>query len=949
MAVEDALRPGSWPPPKEDRVAIGIRGWALTRTLAIALTGSTIATFLPTPQPARAAGYLTGTATHAPPSTGAYAYYATFGTFGPGHSGFPGIGGSFVDPIFGSTIRRLTNEIGQHSESEIYSKNGYYNADGTVVHHRSPSGHTLLNTTTGQIVRSGVAFNFDSSFAPDNADLWYHFAWGDASLYRYSVSTGTRTLVKTFPGALGELGGSVDWIDRSGRYMVLRIAGAIRVWDKATDTLYAGSIPSSAGSGGGWVGISPDGNYVITSTPPTSSQSWRINHATHSVSTSPVTFWTLCGGHGDLVSASNGKTYFVTFDCHTTGSVYAVDVSLPQSAGNVSQQLSQNRKLVQLASWADVDGHFSGVSKGALQDWTFMSIESGDDGFTSLLTGWRPYKQELMMANVVTGEVRRLAHHRSRGLETSYYAQPRVNASWTGNVIGWTSNFGSSGSGYADLYVMPISGASSGTSTSSPTVSFSAPASGATVSGTTTVAMSASGGSGTGYSYTLKIDGVTVSTGPSAYAWNTTAYATGAHTLAVTVTDSSGATGSATRTVNVSNATSALSATFTNPGSGATVSGTVTVSVAASGGSGYTYTVKAGTSTIYSGTNGSFSWNTTATPNGGVTLTATVKAGTLTASASRAVTVSNSTSSGTADTTLPTVTITTPTTNVWTGNSIQVGASATDNKALSRIELWGAGTKFATFPCSGTSCAGSTWWITGSLATAAYQVNAVAVDTAGNRRVSASRTIYKDATSPLIGSGAGSSTTTLGASFTSPASGATVSGTVTVGMAVSGASGSTTFTLKRGTTTLATKTVTGSSTSYAWNTAGLSGSQTLSLTATNNGRTASASRTVTVSTTSTSTGDTTPPTVAITSPASGVWTGNSLDIAATASDNVKVTSIRFYGDGVLFGTIPCSAATCSGTMLWLTGSLPSGTHRVSALATDSSGRTTWSSPITVYK
>ena len=315
-------------------------GTTLKRIMAGALAVSLVGASGPSPRPAIAAGHLTDSAVHAPPTSGLHAYYATYGAFGPDQSGFPRQGESFVDPVFGSTIKRLTNEMGQSSSSEIYSKNGYFNANGTLVHHRSPSGHNIISTSTGQVVRASVAFNFDSSFAPDDPDAWYYFGFGDTTLYKYSVATGNRTVVKTFPGALASLGGSVDWIDRTGRYMVLNIGGATRVYDKASDTLYAGSIPGSYGGGGGWRSISPDGNYVITSTPSTSSHSWRIDHASRSVSTTPVLFWTLCGGHGDVVSASNGRTYFVTFDCNSTGSIYAVDVALPQSTSNVPQQLS---------------------------------------------------------------------------------------------------------------------------------------------------------------------------------------------------------------------------------------------------------------------------------------------------------------------------------------------------------------------------------------------------------------------------------------------------------------------------------------------------------------------------------------------------------------------------------------------------------------------------------
>ena len=743
----------------------------------------------PSGQRAIAEAFVTDSAVYAPPSSGSYAYYATYGTFGPDQSGFPGQGGSFVDPIFGGTISRLTNEMGQQSSSEIYSKNGYFNADGTLTHHRSPSGHNIISTSTGQVVRAGVPFNYDSSFAPDDPDAWYYFAFGDTTLYKYSVSTGNQTVVKTFPGALASLGGSVDWIDRTGRYMVLNVGGQTRVYDKSSDTLYSGAIPGSYGGGGGWIGISPDANYVITSTPSTSSHSWRIDHANKSVSTSPVLFWTLCGGHGDVVSASDGKTYFVTFDCNSTGSIYAVDVSLPQSASNVAQQLAQNRKLIQLSSWSDVDGHFSRVSKGAMQDWVFGSVESSDDEVTSGVDSWRAFKQEIVMMNVLTGEVRRLAHHRSRSLGTSYYAQPRVNATWDGSVVAWTSNFGYSGSGYADLYALRVYGT---TPVPSPPPPPPPPAP----------------------------------------------------------------------------VPSPLALSFTNPAANTTVSGTVTVALAASGGSGsgYYYTLTAGTTTIYSGgTNSGYSWNTTMSPNGGVTLLATVtdSAGAST-SASVSVTVANSSPTPTptptpgSDTVPPTVEITSPRSGVWTGNSIQVSARAKDNGGVAQLELWGAGNRFASFTCKSGSCSGSIWWITGPLPPGAYQVNAVAVDKAGNRSRSATITIYKDATSPTYASGAPAT-----AGVTPPGSG---------GMA---------------------------------------------------------------------------PKVALTGPPTGTWTGNSRDVSLSATSDVRLATLGLDADGVVANLLPCADTTCGGTVLGISAPKPSNAHALTAVATDSSGNRTMSTPITI--
>jgi hypothetical protein len=532
----------------------------LVSTLLLAL----LSPIVPAPRPAVAAGYITDAASHPPPTSGAYAYFATYGTFSPSQSGFPAVGGTFVDPVFGSTIRRLSNELNQYSYSENYAKNGFINADATLMHHRAPSGHNIINTTTGQVVRANVPFNMDSSFAPDDPNAFYWFNFGSPTLNKYSVSTGTSTAVKTFTAGLTQLGGSVDWIDGSGRYMVLMLGGAIRVYDVKSDILYAGSIPASYASSGGWVGISPDGNYVITATDPAAFRSFKIDHAAKSVNTSGVLFWTLCGDHADVVSSSNGKTYLVAFECHSEAAIYAVDVTIPQSGANVAKQRADNKRIIKLASWTDTAGHFSGVSKGALKDWFFFTIESGDDTFTAPVTSsWRPYMQELIMANVITGEVRRLAHHRSRSVTTNYFYTPRPSASWDGSLVTWVSNFGHYSNGYADLYAIRIDGAATEPPPPPPpppsslSVSFTNPASGATVSGTVTVTTGATGGSGSGYTYTVKAGTATIYNGTnSTFSWNTTATANGSVTLTATVTDSAQGTASASRTVTVSNTTS---------------------------------------------------------------------------------------------------------------------------------------------------------------------------------------------------------------------------------------------------------------------------------------------------------------------------------------------------------------------------------------------------------
>ncbi|HEV8640231.1 MAG TPA: Ig-like domain-containing protein, partial [Methylomirabilota bacterium] len=167
--------------------------------------------------------------------------------------------------------------------------------------------------------------------------------------------------------------------------------------------------------------------------------------------------------------------------------------------------------------------------------------------------------------------------------------------------------------------------------------SFTSPAEGATVNGTTIVGLAASGGTSP-YSYALAIDGAQVFTtttaGTSAsYSWDTTASANGTHTLGLTVTDSAGARATAIRTVTMSSGggTGTLTITLTSPRPGEAVSGInwSNIWVDSPGTPPFTYTLSVGATTLWtessSGTHVALPWDTTRVANGAQTLKATVR------------------------------------------------------------------------------------------------------------------------------------------------------------------------------------------------------------------------------------------------------------------------------------------------------------------------------------
>jgi hypothetical protein len=85
------------------------------------------------------------------------------------------------------------------------------------------------------------------------------------------------------------------------------------------------------------------------------------------------------------------------------------------------------------------------------------------------------------------------------------------------------------------------------------------------------------------------------------------------------------------------------------------------------------------------------------------------------------------------------------------------------------------------------------------------------------------------------------------------------------------------------------------------------------------------------------------PTVSITSPAYGAQVSGSVTIAASASDDVGVTAVRFFVDGVQLGA---DDTTAPYSIVWDSRTGANGSHALSATAYDAAGHTA-SSSVTV--
>src|SRR5882724_2403332 len=90
--------------------------------------------------------------------------------------------------------------------------------------------------------------------------------------------------------------------------------------------------------------------------------------------------------------------------------------------------------------------------------------------------------------------------------------------------------------------------------------------------------------------------------------------------------------------------------------------------------------------------------------------------------------------------------------------------------------------------------------------------------------------------------------------------------------------------------------------------------------------------------------DTTPPTVRITSPASGATVSGTITVTADASDNVGVAGVQFNYNGTNFGAEDTSSPY---TATAYTNNVPDGSYTLTAVARDAAGNQTTSAPVTI--
>jgi len=588
---------------------------------------------------------------------------------------------------------------------------------------------------------------------------------------------------------------------------------------------------------------------------------------------------------------------------------------------------------------------------------TDASIASRD-GATATVSNNLTSAQSAWFVNATVGDL----HLKS----TATAAIDKVTApsQVTSDYDGQTRTSGSLADYGADEYV-----ASTGPDTTAPTVSLTGPSSGSFVKGTINVTANASDNVGV-VGVQFYLDGVALSSqdtaSPYSISWNTTTAGNGSHTLTAKASDAAGnSTTSTAISVTVDNSAPTIS--ISNPTAAGSVSGTINVTATAGDNSGvagvlfyldgYALGSEDTTSPF------SYSWNSTTASNGSHTLTAVARdaAGNTTTSSAVTVTVNNTVSQ-------PASLVGAYGLSEGTGTTT-ADSSGSNNTGTLSSATWSASGKYGNaLSFNGSNSYvdlgnASSLQLTGSMTISAW-INSAAfpADDAAivSKRGSGSNGFQLDTT---IDKGP----RTIGFKLTS-SSGANMARYGSTAMLtsqwyyVTGVYNASTQSMDvylNG--VLDNGSLTGTVTSSQQNStlnvdigkrAGASGFNFNGLIdevriynrALSQAEIQADMNAAINSVGSSSTTDTTAPAVGITSPSNSSTVSGTINIQATASDNVGVAGVQFYMDGSAVGTEDTSGPY---TYSCDTTGFANGNHTLTAKARDAAGNLTTSAPVTV--
>ena len=363
-------------------------------------------------------------------STGGIQLPPTYNTFQP-----PLVGGTYVDPVFGSTIKRISNALATPDNDtggnltwieDEYPTATPFNSDNSkiLLVHQSYFG---LYDGTGFYIRD-LPLEISASSEPrwsrkDNHTIYY--VHGN-QFKSYDITSGAMTIVHTFSeyGAISGLGESDISFD--GDHFVF--AGDKRyvfVYQISTDT--KSSTFDAGGREVDSVYITPKNNVVVSWV-----QSGTVRYTGQELFDGNMNFLRQVGradGHKDVTLDTNGDEVLVWTNSNDPQPIC--------NNGIVKIRLADAAETCLATFDWSLAVHISAPDNSG-----FVYVETYAPGNPNPPSGWVAYTNELVQVKLDGSQVLRVAHHRSRPYQSNTYNwQPKMSTSRDGSRVVYSSDY----------------------------------------------------------------------------------------------------------------------------------------------------------------------------------------------------------------------------------------------------------------------------------------------------------------------------------------------------------------------------------------------------------------------------------------------------------------------------------------------------------------------------
>jgi hypothetical protein len=345
----------------------------------------------------------------------------------------PEAGGSYVDPEFGTLIKRIsdatkTPDVAAGRSRLAFIANEYstmspFNLDGTRFLLLHLSYFALYDGKGGFIANLPLDASSEPRWSRRDPSVLFYVSGNQ--LKQLDVATGTASVARTFPEYGSVRGHGESDICFDGDHLVLAGDGRyIFVYELSTGR--KGPVFDTGGRGFDSLYITPDDNVTVTWLERGASRYQGIELFDRDMNFRRQV--TRAGGHMDVTRDVDGQDVLVWAN--------AADSRPVCKNGVVKVRLSDGQQTCLLSLDWSLAFHVSAPDGGG---WAF--VETYAIGDPQPENGWKEYTNEILAITLDGSRIRRFAHHRSRPFN-NYWWQPRASVSHDGSKLLYTSDYG---------------------------------------------------------------------------------------------------------------------------------------------------------------------------------------------------------------------------------------------------------------------------------------------------------------------------------------------------------------------------------------------------------------------------------------------------------------------------------------------------------------------------